>query len=177
MFSRRFVKGSSELEAIRHEIWDANNLGNAIPGATPRAEIAVGGTLPGLPLITRRGRQTTIHARVKNASSRPFPAQASYGRRLVRLGAQLCSADGAVINRDYERAWLPGNLPGGSATRHSDDDHRARDAGTLRVEVRSGRGRNRLVRGLRLAYDDEDSLRSVKDLQLQTPNFKLPLCI
>jgi len=116
MFSRRFVKGSAELEAIRHEIWDANNLGNAIPGATPRAEIAVGGTLPGLPLITRRGRQTTIHARVKNASSRPFPAQASYGRRLVRLGAQLCSADGAVINRDYERAWLPANLPGGSAT-------------------------------------------------------------
>jgi hypothetical protein len=116
MFSRRFVKGSSELEAIRHEIWDANNLGNAIPGATPRAEIAVGGTLPGLPLITRRGRQTTIHARVKNASSRPFPAQASYGRRLVRLGAQLCSADGVVINRDYERAWLPANLAGGSAT-------------------------------------------------------------
>jgi hypothetical protein len=116
MFSRRFVRGSSELEAIRHEIWDANNLGNAIPGATPRAEIAVGGTFPGLPLITRRGRQTTIHTRVRNASSRPFPAQASYGRRLVRLGAQLCSADGAVINRDYERAWLPATLPGGSAT-------------------------------------------------------------
>lgn len=116
MFSRRFVKGSAELEAIRHEIWDANNLGNAIPGATPRAEITVGGTLRGLPLVSRRGRKTTIHTRVTNASSRAFPAQASYGRRLVRLGAQLCSADGTLINRDYERAWLPASLPGGGAT-------------------------------------------------------------
>ena len=41
MFSRRFVRGSAELGAIRHEIWDDNNLGNAIPGATPRAEINV----------------------------------------------------------------------------------------------------------------------------------------
>jgi len=35
MFSRRFVRGSAELGAVRHEIWDDNNLGNAIPGATP----------------------------------------------------------------------------------------------------------------------------------------------
>ena len=46
---------------------------------------------------------------------RPFPAQASYGRRLVRLGAQLCEATGTLINRDYARAWLPGTLgPGAS---------------------------------------------------------------
>jgi hypothetical protein len=116
MFSRRFVPGAQELDTIRYEIWDSNNLGNAIPGATPRAEIAVAGALPGLPLIARRGRPSTINARVRNASRRPFPAQASYGRRLVRLGAQLCGPDGAVINRDYERAWLPGTLPGGEST-------------------------------------------------------------
>ena len=52
---------------------------------------------------------------VRNLSARPFPAQASYGRRLVRLGAQLCDADGTVISRDYERAWLPGPLQPGSA--------------------------------------------------------------
>jgi hypothetical protein len=51
---------------------------------------------------------------VRNASARTFPAQASYGRRLVRLGAQLCAADGAVINRDYERAWLPEHLQPGA---------------------------------------------------------------
>ena len=114
MFSRRFVPGSLDLAAVRHEIWDANNLGNAIPGATPRAQIAIPGALPGLPLVARRGRTATVNAKVTNASSRPFPAQASYGRRLVRLGAQLCGADGTLINRDYERAWLPGTLPGGA---------------------------------------------------------------
>lgn len=117
MFSRRFLPGTPDLAAIRHEIWDANNLGNAIPGATPRAEIAVRGPLPGLPVIARRGRAATVQATVRNASTRPFAAQASYGRRLVRLGAQLCAADGTVLNRDYERAWLPETLqPGAAAT-------------------------------------------------------------
>jgi hypothetical protein len=113
MFSRRYLPGTPELDAVKHHIWDANNLGNAIPGATPRAEITVGGTLPGLPVIARRGRKTTVKTRVRNASTRAFPAQASYGRRLVRVGAQLCDASGAVINRDYERAWLPATLQPG----------------------------------------------------------------
>jgi hypothetical protein len=115
MFSRRFLPGTPELEAIRHEVWDANNLGNAIPGATPRAEIAVQGALPALPVLARRGRRATVNARVRNTSTRPFPAQASYGRRLVRLGAQLCAADGSLINRDYERAWLPATLDPGAS--------------------------------------------------------------
>ncbi len=116
MFSRRFVPGTPDLDAVRHQIWDANNLGNDIDGATPRAEISVRGTLPGLPIIARRGRKTRVTTRVRNASARAYPAQASYGRRLVRLGAQLCDAAGAVINRDYERAWLPSNLEPGTAT-------------------------------------------------------------
>ena len=116
MYSRRFVRGSADLDAIRHEIWDDNNLGNAIPGATPRAQIEVKGQLGALPLIARKGRPLELRATVKNLSTRPFPAQASYGRRLVRLGAQLCSGDRTVINRDFERAWLPRTLqPGGHA--------------------------------------------------------------
>jgi hypothetical protein len=51
---------------------------------------------------------------VQNLSTRPFPAQATYGRRLVRLGAQLCAADGTVIDRDFARAWLPHAVPGGA---------------------------------------------------------------
>jgi hypothetical protein len=116
MFSRRFVPGTPELDRIKHEVWDANNLGNAIPGATPRAEISVSSALPGLPIIARRGRKATLRTKVRNASTRPFPAQASYGRRLVRLGAQLCDATGAVVNRDYERAWLPATLAPGDST-------------------------------------------------------------
>jgi hypothetical protein len=117
MFSRRFVPGSDALAAIRHEIWDDNNLGNAIPGATPRAEIRVTAALPGLPAIARAGRPLPLTTTIVNRSTRPFAAQASYGRRLVRLGAQLCSRDGAVMNRDYERAWLPANLEPGAIVR------------------------------------------------------------
>jgi hypothetical protein len=125
MFSRRFVPGSPEHAAIEREIWDDNNLGNAIPGAMPRAAIDVRpqkegltGTmrrLAGLPVTARSGQQIELAATVRNLSTRPFPAQASYGRRLVRLGAQLCDGDQKVINRDFERAWLPATLQPGAS--------------------------------------------------------------
>jgi hypothetical protein len=114
-FSRRFAPGSSDYERIRHEVWDISGLGNAIPGATPRARIDVAGLLPGLPLVARPGRTLTVRTRVRNLSSRPFVREASYGRRLVRLGAQLCDVSGAVVNRDYARAWLPHTIDGGAS--------------------------------------------------------------
>ncbi len=115
-FSRRFVPGAPDYERIRFEVWDTNNLGNAIPGAMPRARIDVR-TWPLLPAFARAGRPAVIRTRVHNLSTRPFPKVASYGRRLVRLGAQLCDPSGAVINRDFARAWLPHTLEGG---RHAD---------------------------------------------------------
>jgi len=118
MFSRRFLPGTPEYARIEHEIWDRSNLGNAIPGATPRAQIEVEtswlASLTGAPLKARAGEPLAIRTRVTNLSTRPFPAQASYGRRLVRLGAQLCAEDGSLINRDYERAWLPAHLDAGN---------------------------------------------------------------
>jgi hypothetical protein len=114
-FSRRFSPGSAALDAIRHETWDDNNLGNAIPGATPRARIDVRTLVPGLALLGRTGAPLGVRTRIHNLSERAFPATASYGRRLVRLGAQLCTADGSLINRDFARAWLPGNLAGGQS--------------------------------------------------------------
>jgi Radical SAM superfamily/Iron-sulfur cluster-binding domain len=115
-YSRRFVPGSPDLDAIRHEIWDDNNLGNAIPGATPVARIDVRTLVPGVPLMARSGRALQVRTRIHNLSTRPFPAQATYGRRLVRLGAQLCGADGSMLDRDFARAWLPDALqPGSSA--------------------------------------------------------------
>ncbi len=113
-YSRRFVPGSPDLGAIRHEVWDDNNLGNAIPGAMPRARIDLRAFTRALPLVVRAGRPFTIHTRVHNLSARPFPAQASYGRRLVRLGAQLCDARGALLDRDHARAWLPHAIAGGA---------------------------------------------------------------
>ena len=118
MVSRRFVPGSPDYARIEHAIWDRNYLGNAIPGATPRARIDVGGAswldkIGGRAFAASAGQLIEIPARVTNLSTRAFPAHASYGRRLVRLGAQLCAEDGTLINRDYERAWLPFHLPAG----------------------------------------------------------------
>jgi len=128
-FSRRFVKGSADLDAIRSEVWDDNNLGNAIPGAMPRARITVRTPLPGLPLVARRGHDLRVRTRVRNLSTRPYPAQASYGRRLVRLGAQLCSQDGTTIDRDYARAWLPETLAPGAAADIAIDIHAPAEPG------------------------------------------------
>ena len=118
MFSRRFVPGTAAYARIEHEVWDRTGLGNAIPGATPRAKIDLETSswldrIGGAPLLAKPGEPVQIRTRVTNLSNRPFPAQATYGRRLVRLGAQLCAADGSMINRDYERAWLPAHLQAG----------------------------------------------------------------
>jgi hypothetical protein len=115
-FSRRFARDSADYARIAHEIWDNSGLGNAIPGATPRAQIDVRQWWPALPLTGRPSQATAVKTRVRNLSARPFRAQASYGRRLVRLGAQLLDHDGRLINRDHARAWLPGDIPpGGTA--------------------------------------------------------------
>jgi hypothetical protein len=115
-FSQRFVPGSADFERIRREVWDDNNLGNAIPGATPRAQIDVRQWIPAVPLRSKAAEALAIDTRVRNLSTRPFRARASYGRRLVRLGAQLLDEGGGMLNRDYARAWLPGDIPpGGSA--------------------------------------------------------------
>ncbi len=115
-FSRRFVPGTPEYERIKYEVWDISGLGNAIDRATPRAEIDVRTVLPDLPFLARTSSSITLTANVKNLSGRPFRSQASNGRRLVRLGAQLLADDGALINRDHARAWLPADLqPGAQA--------------------------------------------------------------
>jgi hypothetical protein len=119
MFSRRFLPGTPDFDRIKFEIWDKTGLGNAIPGATPRARIEIGGTswldrIGNAPVKGAPGQPIELRTRVTNLSTRPFRAQASYGRRLVRLGAQLCAADGTLLNRDYERAWLPAHLEPGA---------------------------------------------------------------
>lgn len=110
MYSRRFMPGAEDYARIEHEVWDNNGLGNAIPGATPRATIDVRTIIPGVPFLAARGRSVKVKARVRNLSERPFAAQATYGRRLVRLGAQLCTRDGELIELNHARAWLPRSL-------------------------------------------------------------------
>jgi hypothetical protein len=115
-YSRRFVPGTVDYDSIRAETWDDNNLGNAIAGATPKARIEVRAAGSRAPIIATHDRELAVRTRVHNLSGRRFPATATYGRRLVRLGAQLCSPDGALLERDFARAELPAHLePGGSA--------------------------------------------------------------
>lgn len=121
-FSRRFRRGTPEFESIRRETWDDSNLGNAIAGATPRAVIELKTVPAFLKFFTgdgvkaKAGQPLTIRTRVRNESTRPFVADATYGRRLVRLGAQLCREDGSLINLDFARARLPGPIgPGQTA--------------------------------------------------------------
>jgi hypothetical protein len=113
-YSRRFVPGSDALAAIRHEVWDDNDLGNAIPGAMPRARIELRGLPRDAPVVAAAGQPVSLTARVRNLCQRPFPAHASYGRRLVRLGAQLGGPDGRLLNRDHARATLPESLAAGA---------------------------------------------------------------
>ena len=94
-------------------VWDDNNLGNAIVGASPRARIALRGLPLDAPLVAAPGSTLRLRPRVRNLSQRPLAAAASYGRRLVRLGAQLADATGTLIDRDHARAALPATVPEG----------------------------------------------------------------
>jgi hypothetical protein len=125
------ARATEELSNIATEIWDDNNLGNAIPGATPRAEISVRGPLPlpGLPLLARHGRPLTLRARDPQRLDAPIPRPGDYGRRLVRLGAQL------VRGRTVRSSNATTNAPGCPARsnpaphRGADHDHRPRQPG------------------------------------------------
>ena len=154
-----FVPGTDDFKAIEHEIWDHNNLGNAIPGATPRAQIDVRTLVPGA-ADPRAARPDAAGRRRASRTCRTggFAAQASYGRRLVRLGAQLCAADGTLIDRDYARAWLPHHLEGGQQADIAIEIPAPDRAGPLPAEVRPGQRRHRLVRDVGVADDDQGLL-------------------
>ena len=167
MFSRRFAPGSAALAAIKHEIWDDNNLGNAIPGATPRARIEVRGPLPGLPLVARAGRPVTMRTKVRNLSSRALPRAGQLTAAVWSASARSSARrDGAVVNRDFERAWLPADAVAGRRASTCAMTLTAPDeTGPLRFEVRSGQRGDRLVRGVRLGDDDEGAGRILRSYQ------------
>ena len=85
-----------------------------------------------------------------------------YGRRLVRLGAQLCDEHGTLLERDYARAWLPETLKPGATVDVPIEIVGAEDARQLLAEVRSGQRRDRLVREQRLADDLETAGSPIK---------------
>ena len=71
------------------------------------------GPVRGETLPHRAGAPLALDLRVRNLSQRAFPHTASYGRRLVRVGAQLLDADREMVDRDFARAALPRTIEAG----------------------------------------------------------------
>ena len=160
-YSRRFIPGSPDLETIRQEIWDDNNLGNAMrvfegpqraidsarthrrPHAGPwRA--APGARRPAA--ASPHPRSQSVDARLSGAGELRPPARAAR-RPTVRWGR---GADRPRFCARLAAADRGPRRPGGRGDRNP----RAPAAGTLRLEVRFGERRDRLVRALRIADDD-----------------------
>ena len=152
-FSRRFAPGTRDHAAIRHEIWDDNQLGNAIPGATPRARIALRDLDPDAPVDRRApARLVSLPVRIRNLSQRTFPATTTYGYRLVRLGgAAAPTPTGRTIERD-SRARCPCPAAVRQRPIRGPVDRRpgARASRPLSARVRPRVRRRRLVRELRI---------------------------
>ncbi len=157
MFSRRFLPGTDAHAAIKHEVWDDNNLGNAIPGATPRAAHRSQRAASRACRSSRgRGRPVTLRTTVRNLSTRPFPAQAqSMAGGWCALGAQLCAPRRLARQSGLRARLAARDATAGSERERADDDDRAAEDGPLRPEVRSGQRRDRLVRSVRVRNDDE----------------------
>ena len=104
-YSRRFVPGTPELERIRHEVWDMSGLGNAIPGATPRARIEVRSSVPSLPLMTlARRRADGSHARAEPLH--PRVSRASHLRPAPRAPRRAALPDRRHLDRSRLRPRL-----------------------------------------------------------------------
>ncbi len=97
-YSRRFAPGTEEHAAIRHEIWDDNNLGNAIPGAMPRARIEVRGAPADAKLLRRAGVDGP------HRDPRPQPVAAALPRHRDLRPASRASRRAAGHGR-RRRSW------------------------------------------------------------------------
>ena len=98
---------------------------------------------------------TRPHARAQPVDAAVSARRPRYGRRLVRLGAQLCDAR-RHAHQPRLRARVAARRPRAGRRRPTSPIEIAApaDAGALRAEVRSGQRRHRLVREVRLADDD-----------------------
>ena len=149
-YSRRFAPGSDEHERIRHQIWDVTGLGNAIPGATPRARIAVRDVARGAPIEGRAGADDPPdHAR-------PQPvAAAVQGHDAARAPAGAPRRAAGDSRRNAHRDESCPRVAAGRDSQRRDSGRANRRAAPrnprpLPVAVRPGERGHRLVRDLRL---------------------------
>jgi hypothetical protein len=57
------------------------------------------------------GESVTLEVSVTNTSATAWLREGRHGRGFVRLGAHLIGQDGTMLDHDYARASLPGDVP------------------------------------------------------------------
>ena len=165
-FSRRFVPGTPGLRD--HQ---ARNLGHDRPRQRDSGRDAEGedrsaeAVLPDAPVQDARGEET------EDQDARRERVGASVSREgVIRPPAR--QAGRAVVRRAWHaararlRARLAArNAEAGRQRRRPHRDRRAENARQLRVEVRSGQRRDRLVRKQRVADHAETARRTINDVR------------
>src|SRR5205814_2141499 len=117
-YSRRFVPGSPALDAIRHEVWDNNNLGNAVPGAMPRARRAPAAGADPRPQSLAAAVSGTGQLRTASGAARRPIVRGRRRAHRSRLRARLAPAHAGAWRSRRRRH------------RHSDAEH----AGPVRAQ-------------------------------------------
>jgi MoaA/NifB/PqqE/SkfB family radical SAM enzyme len=105
-YSRKYARGTAAWKKLLPEIWDTSQIGSAIAGRRFIAAIRPEDRT----ISSRAGEAKTIRVAVKNKGGALWPARTRSGRRLIRLGAQLWDEDGRMIEMNYARAFLPGDI-------------------------------------------------------------------
>ncbi|MCP4215876.1 MAG: hypothetical protein GY765_14580, partial [bacterium] len=104
--SEKYQIGTPEWKEIYHEIWDTSQIGNALKKKrfTARMKPAAG------EITVKAGEESEVKVKVKNTGGGLWLKAAWSGRRWVRLGAQLHDADKKMIDLNYARAFLNGDI-------------------------------------------------------------------
>lgn len=111
--SSLYQVGSPAWEKIYCEIWDSSQIGNALKKNRCLAKIKIAVR----EIRARTRKPMTVTAAVKNKGGALWRKHSFSGRRLVRLGAQLYSAEKNLLELNYARAFLPASLDGGQKTK------------------------------------------------------------
>ncbi len=107
--SERFVEGRPEYQRIRYEIWSA--LGNAIEHKTLRATIRPREAS----LRANAGQPFSGNVEVVNSGGATWKGASLTNRRHITLGISLLDAGRRMIDRNFGRAVLQGDVRSGGS--------------------------------------------------------------
>ena len=163
-FSRRFAAGHAGARR-RSAARSGTTTTSATPSPAPRRAREIDVARRWLPGAAARWRAPAGRSACRRACSN-LSTRAVPGRRPATAAGSCASARSSATrtarsSTATSRArGCPATLQPGESRRRADRPRRAADARALRAEVRSGQRRDRLVRALRVADDDQDAAGS-----------------